>query len=359
MKNKTKKYYYIKLNREKRKNKKRKAKQKKNNLKKYNSKNTQQSRQKRGNWKVKKRIDRRSINVGRFFSFFKHSVNVINLINKLENLKNDFKNKPLIITIDLSEVVEIDIAAISVLLAKINDFKGNNRILIYGTYPKDSKCKQTLVESGLLEYIQGVSKSSQQKKRDNFIVSFGQDETKNEIIGKSVKKAVKYLSGVEKHYHPVYSILMEMCSNSVEHSNEKRHERNWFLGVNFDTKNNNKYVQFILTDMGDGILKTLKRKYITMIKEEFRDISDDTILKRAFEKKYGSKTKESNRNKGLPLILDKIDKKHINNMVVITNKVLLNFQNENQNEILNKNFPGTFYSWEIDLNTINYGQRRN
>ena len=60
-------------------------------------------------------------------------------------------------------------------------------------------------------------------------------------------------------------------------------------------------VVFTMTDIGEGILKTLRRKFVKQIQESFFNNAVD-VLVNAFEKQYESRTKDPNRNKGLPKI---------------------------------------------------------
>lgn len=57
-------------------------------------------------------------------------------------------------------------------------------------------------------------------------------------------------------------------------------------------------VVFTVTDVSKGILESLYRRLSRRFFEAFT--SNDEIFKGAFDKKYGSTTKEDNRNKGLP-----------------------------------------------------------
>ena len=78
--------------------------------------------------------------------------------------------------------------------------------------------------------------------------------------------------------------------------------------------------------------------------------SNDEILKGAFDKKYGSTTKEDNRNKGLPAVKANFKQGTINNLKVLTNNVILHFDNDALSKEFEKGTPrfkGTFYQWEM------------
>lgn len=309
------------------------------------------------NSKKRNRLIRKTDNVtisgGDSFSLIEEPENVINVLLSLERTKrknNLFRN----IKIDLADIRIIDIAAISLLLAKVNEMIKNNRLRLWGTMPKDNDCMKIFHESGFLDYMTDLSGNKfNTKKSQNFIFKVGSDKTRNEKVGKTIEKSMRFLTGKEEKYPPVYSIVQEICSNSVEWANPHTNKnKNWFLGINFNKGLFNSSITFLMTDIGQGILNTINRKHSTLIKETLMITKDTEILKRAFERKYGSKTKESNRNRGLPLIKDRFEKKLIKNLLVITNNVFLDFADEKKTKLLSQSMPGTFYCWEIDLNCI-------
>ena len=54
----------------------------------------------------------------------------------------------------------------------------------------------------------------------------------------------------------------------------------------------------------------------------------DEILKGAFDKTYGSATKEGNRNKGLPAVKAGFKNEIIGKLKVLTNNVILHFDDD-------------------------------
>lgn len=191
------------------------------------------------------------------------------------------------------------------------------------------------------------------KHSENFIFKVGTDRTNNERVGRTIEKAIKYLTGVELKFPPIYSIVQEICSNSVEWANSpKTRNKNWFLAVNYPRDKEGNYIEFTMTDIGFGILHTLNRRFGTFISETLKLTKDTEILNRAFERKYSSKTNETNRNRGLPLIKDRFERSFIKKLRVITNNVFLDFEDEINTRLLSKNLPGTFYTWQVDLNCI-------
>ena len=298
--------------------------------------------------KYKNVVEEITIDAGTKFALFDDPEGVIELIQKIDRYKKVSRYLKKIF-IDLSHIVLIDIAAINILLAKINEISKVKRLYISGNMPKEKGCHELFEKSGFLDYMVDLSGKKFAQKSLNFLLNIGADKTLNEKIGRSIEKSMKFITGTEQKYPPVYSIVQEMCSNSIEWANSKNsRNKNWLLGVQLDTTNHEPVVNYALTDIGYGILNTVHRKLGTKIIENIGNISDIEILNRIFEKHYGSKSKEPNRNKGMPLIKDRLNNEYICNLRVLTNHVLLNFCNEESSKVLNRNFPGTFYFWSIN-----------
>jgi len=165
-----------------------------------------------------------------------------------------------------------------------------------------------------------------------------------------VKRVVNHLTEKEEHCLSVKTIILEICGNSIEWSGTDN--KQWLLGVKYESHK----VIFTVTDVGKGILKTLYRRYNKKIYDFFKNKTDCEILSGAFEKKYGSATQKVNRNKGLPSIKANYDEGNILNLKVLTNNVILHFEDSSQSKTFTKGSPwfkGTFYQWEMTNNCIN------
>ncbi len=301
--------------------------------------------------KYTNKIENVTIDGGTIFTLFDNPDNVLDIVNRLDKYKKT-TNKISNIRIDLSNIEVIDIGAISFLLAKVNELSKTQRIYIWGDAPSNPECKKAFYESGFLDYMTDLSGKKFMKQSDNFIINVGSEKTRNEKVGKTIEKSIKHLTGEEHKYPPVYSIVQEICSNSVEWANPKMSKNiNWFLGVSYNKDTENPTATYVMTDVGFGILNTLNRKFGKYI-ELLKLTKETEVLERAFDRKYESKSGESNRNRGLPLIKDRYAKNYIKELVVITNNVLLDFNKPENSKIMSKNLPGTFYCWKIDLKCL-------
>ncbi|MDR3046877.1 MAG: hypothetical protein LBU51_04580 [Bacteroidales bacterium] len=283
------------------------------------------------------------------FSLIEDSVNVLGFVNTINKVIKRGRNK--LIKIDLSDVVKIDIGAIGLLLSKMNELS-QRHFYAFGTMPKDATCKTIISESGFLEHMRDLKGNKiETKEHKSMMVNRGFDKTSNSMVGAEIRNVVKHLTGEENTYRPIFSMVQEMCANSIEHANEKN--KNWLFSVYYkDTET----VCFTMTDIGHGILETLRKKATQIVSDFLK--SDIDILDRAFDKKYASVTNDINRNKGLPKIKKIVINNYVNNLIVITNNVLLNFSDESNSKILNKKFNGTFYYWELNKKCIDIWKNR-
>lgn len=250
------------------------------------------------------------------------------------------------VILSLKEVTQIDYGTISILTAIVDDLKYKD-ILVRSFLPANLRCKEYMIESGYLNNLYNDSGKPFPKAPKSELMFFekgcgrlSDDESRK--ISLLIKKIVGHLTGVEQYCQPLRTIILEICGNSIEWSGTNN--KQWLLGV----KHIDDRVIFTVTDVGRGILETLYRRLTRRFFETFK--SNDEILKGAFDKKYGSTTKEDNRNKGLPAVKANFKQGTINNLKVLTNNVILHFDNDSLSKEFEKGTPrfrGTFYQWEM------------
>lgn len=250
------------------------------------------------------------------------------------------------INLDLTGVDQMDSVGSCLLLSVIKEL-GNLGIKVSGNLPKNDNCARILVESGFLNHMKDERGKEFKVSTFNMIVETGTDKTKNERIGRVIRRSMGLLLGCEQRYQPAYTIAMEICSNSVEHAYQKR-AKHWILGVYYKDD----CVAFTMVDTGVGILSTLKRKFWKEITDKLAFRSNGEILYRAFQRKYGSSTLQVNRNKGLPCVLDKFNLGLIQNLKVITNDVYLDFNQANVSIEMNNPFSGVLFYWEVNKDCV-------
>lgn len=256
------------------------------------------------------------------------------------------------IAFDLSLITSIDFSTICVFKAIIEELKSRS-ITVRGNFPIDLECKKIIEESGLLNMMTDMNGNEYKTsdKSELIFIQTGKKKLKREDnvrISKTISKAVLHLTKKENHCSKLRNILLEICGNSIEWGGTKN--RAWLLGVKY----NKNEVIFAITDVGNGILKTLNKKFRNTLEEVFKNSSDTEILMNAFIKKYGSSSLEENRNKGLPSIKKGFDEGLLIGLKVVTNNVSLNFEEPEKSISLNKEngFRGTLYRWSITIDSL-------
>lgn len=324
--------------------------QKRFNIKRNNVKNNKSSRKNKYNELQRK--TRHSFKLPKDFELLKNTEEVISFINNIVKLKEKGRNHE--VFLDLRQITNIDIGAVSLLLAAVN-LLYRYHVNTMGNYPLDKISQQFFKDSGFLDNVQTIQKRKSDEKRKNMMIEWGHSHTGNKEFSKEVRKAIKHLTGQEERYQPLFSMIQEMCANSIEHANLNIQDKNWLLSTSYLEKS----VVFTMTDLGKGILGTLRKK----ISQNIRDLIDVKrnevdVLNDAFDKKYQSNTGEKNRNKGLPRIKAMNSLGYVENLSVITNNVCLNFNNFSLSKRLNCNLKGTIYYWELNLNSIEKWKKR-
>ena len=237
----------------------------------------------------------------------------------------------------LKNVEKIDYGTISVLTA-INDDLKFKRVTLQSILPDNETCRNFMIEAGYLNNLYD-SKGKRFPKAEKselifFEKGFGKLSVKDNIaISNTVKNVVKHLTGELNQCLSVKSIILEICGNSIEWGGTEN--RQWLLGVKYEP---------------------LHRKFSLVLGDIFRMKTGAEILRGAFDQKYGSSTKEANRNKGLPAVKHNFEHEIIRNLKVLCNNVILHFDNESLSKTFEKGkprFKGTYYQWEMTNECIN------
>jgi len=223
------------------------------------------------------------------------------------------------VILSLKVVTQIDYGTISILTAIGDDLKFKG-VILRSLLPDNQQCKDYMIESGYLNNLYDDNGKPFSKAPKSELMFFEKgcgrlSDEENRKISFLIKKVVGYLTGVENYCQPLRTIILEICGNSIEWSGTGN--KQWLLGVKYRDDR----VIFTVTDVGKGILESLYRRLTRKFFEAFK--SNDEILKGAFDKKYGSTTKEDNRNKGLPAVKANFELGTINNLKVL--EAVLNF----------------------------------
>lgn len=258
-------------------------------------------------------------------------------------------------TVRLTEVGLIDFPAVHTLTAICKELKCSH-INVYGNLPHNDFCRKFMIDSGFLD--------NKYDRQGNLFRISSQTETMSFEMGQGSKLQTKHIinllnisTNISKHLSNVSNdyprrlmpILKEICGNSIDWS--ESYKKQWFFAARFDEQK----VVVAVIDLGQGILMSLERKFVSRVADFFQGKKPLDILEGAFKQKYGSKSREVNRNKGLPSIRFAHEHSHINDLVVITNNVILSFGSPTKSHTFATSksaFNGTIYCFTIDSNCL-------
>lgn len=261
------------------------------------------------------------------------------------------------VRISLKDVEMIDYVTISALTAVVNNLTLHH-IDVNGNLPTNQYCAEYIRDSGFLDRMyQSGKKFPPSEKSEIFFFEQGAGklhESDNKKISDLIEHVLTFLQPTEKvttnvNRH-IKSMILEICGNSIQWAGDDANQ--WLLGCKYEDDG---CVIFTAIDVGEGILSTLYRRLNKMVGDFFNRTSPQEILEGAFDKRYGSATKEINRNQGLPSIKGFSDNGGIKNLKVMTNNVILHFDDKSKSCTLKKNSPrfkGTLYQWTMDVECI-------
>lgn len=136
----------------------------------------------------------------------------------------------------------------------------------------------------------------------------------------------------------------EMMRNTCDHAFKQQEDITWHLGVSHFEET--KTVKFCFIDNGEGIISTYSKKNVwQQIINYFQNNAE--MLYSAFKNGIQSRTGLKWRGKGLPTIYEMYTDGIITNLKVITNDVLLDFD-QDISMPLKIPFKGTCYFWQVN-----------
>ena len=282
-------------------------------------------------------------------SIFSNRENFIRFLNKIKSYDRSPNRIP-IIFIDLNFVEICDEPSITIMLSAINELTRKS-IKCTGNVPLNPYARDILDKSGFFSHLKDIQKVyfSQLSKCQNQILKIGESIIDSKIIGEIVKQCTFKLTGNYKHFNKLYTVLMEIIPNTIEHAYKSKSSKSWFLGIKYDVVNNK--VIFTFVDNGSGILNTIYK----LPKKRTEDLrllkSEPLILEGVFDKKYNSRLKEENRNKGLPIVKSIFEEGYIKKLKVFSNFAGIEFSGVNYFELKNE-FKGTIFYFEVDKECI-------
>jgi hypothetical protein len=247
--------------------------------------------------------------------------------------------------LDFSQTLAVSSDAVLSMIAIASQLVRKYNVVVYLRWPTDPALMDVFRNCGLETYFKqtppaptdaGLIRQRLSKKVET--------KTAQEMIA----FATQTLFGERRKEYATYSTFIECMGNTFEHSSKGGEGRElWWASVycNADTGK----VQCTFVDAGIGIFesivfKGLLRKLAGGVKKA---ISRPALLRDLLERRIGSRTGESYRNRGMPKIYTDAKAGRISNLVIVTGSVYADVARDDFRSI-NRKFPGTFYYWEFN-----------
>ena len=146
-------------------------------------------------------------------------------------------------------------------------------------------------------------------------------------------------------YERIKALLTEIMGNAVEHGISNKNINYWLTS---EVDNKNKQITVTFVDMGRGIAYSHKKARLPLKYRIIGLFSDNKIVLNSLLGKLPSSTQEVNRGKGLPEIREIIKTGIVSDFILITNRTLIQYNNNQFITNRIDNFKGTYYSWTIN-----------
>ena len=267
----------------------------------------------------------------------------IDYINRVKRLGRKRKG----VDFNLQDVMEIGVGAISMLLSVMAELRAKG-IRFRGTKPLNIKANNVLERSGFMRFVEGNVKPHNRNTKNTIFT--GNKRTHHTEVLDVIHNSMETVWGSKGRSQLLYGTIVEMIKNSSKHAFKSDNDVRWHFAVSHD--DSLKSVKFSFVDNGIGVIGSHEKDDILKtFGSVFRNNAD--FIEGAYTEGIKSKTGLTWRGTGLPTIYETFDFGIIKNFVVITNNVYCNFDNGTK-QILNNQFKGTYYYWEVDKNCIKH-----
>jgi hypothetical protein len=272
------------------------------------------------------------------FSFVRNPNETIEFLAEFERVASKSN-----VTLDLQNVSDITIEAITVLTASVRKVKLTR---VSGNLPLDAQPRDILLQSGFLEHVKhsqqlgvsGMGKMSHQESK----------RVEGVLAQKLIHRVTGALTGKAVPCQPAYRALIECMSNTCDHAaRTKLESETWWATGYADAKR--KAGCFAFFDTGVGIFESRKlgtiRNAYSVVSRLIGIKNNCDILRDILLGKVESSTGLKYRGKGLPSMYNAVQAGRIKSLVIVSNEVFADV-GQWRFDILKTKFRGTLLYWE-------------
>jgi hypothetical protein len=274
------------------------------------------------------------------FSLLENTDNMLTMLDEMTTTAKQGRS----LFMEMKDVESITPEAIAVLDATLGRLVETYRVAIFGSEPGSSKMTDILRSSGFYSHVRPPA-SAKFIAPDTGIIAHEENSIVDGRLSQElIHFATERLTGSRIEHHASYAALGEMMQNTFDHAHRRRpgYER-WWASVYFDDVG--KVAHFTFFDTGVGIFGS---REVSGLKDHMRAlfVNDADFLKDIFEGQIASRTGVPWRGQGLPRIYQRVQRRELTEMIVITNAVK-GYLDKGEFVALKHKFVGTLYHWEL------------
>ena len=256
---------------------------------------------------------------------------------------------------NFKNVKKVTIDALMYLLAIMQNIYSEDNVLnqsFSGNHADDSDVNECISESGFYDYVEitvPVTKTRGGKK-----IQISDGDNVDARLVKSICDFVNESCKTEKRFtQDLYEVLIEVMANTVQHAysvDEIWEKHNWYIFI----EDKEEYIQFTFLDIGEGIPKTINKKFHEKIKDIMIRNDADYIIS-ALNGEFRSQTKLESRGNGLPTVKKYGERKEVEEMHIISGRGVCIFESNKElitKKIIKNRLDGTIFYWKIKKSDI-------
>ena len=248
------------------------------------------------------------------------------------------------IFLEMSEIQDMTSDAILYMLSMFDYHKSVHRFSsISGSYPKNISCRNLLVESGFLDYVEPKYRIN--RISPDILSVKSNSNVQGDIASKVISFALNKLNqNKDSKSRGIYATLIECMANTIHHAygENNPYTKWWLMALYSDNK-----VNFTFYDSGMGIPKTLKKNFTEkFFSSMFNQKNDYELIISALNGEFRTRTRDKWRGRGLPKINSFYKQGYINKLTLVSNYGYVNY-GEDSFYNMDEKFRGTLFSWDF------------
>lgn len=263
------------------------------------------------------KINEKELKAPENFSIINNTEETVSYFYKIiQYIKTHNGNRFNALFFNVAHIKNMSIDAIMYLLAIIYNFNNlkTNILRIKGNGPRDKDIKIKMINSGFFNMIK--DKASDITSNNNMQEILYGELVDGTAASKVIKLAENYF-GMKKCFQFLYNIIIELMTNTKSHAYGNSHFtiNSWYLYA--ECKDDKMHITFI--DTGLGIPDTILKKVLENLKDKYTKRNRDAqYMLSALKGDFRTRTREKNRNKGLPEIFNYYKDNKIENLKIVS-----------------------------------------